>query len=203
MRAPLEKSLISYSIFSFALINRMNYTSLASGSACLHTCTCEHFPFHFLFPLICSSSRHIFVQSRCIHSCAGFIAVHSCSHHLSAAQQPWEHLSSALLLSFARVQNVCMRCCSQCNIPVFTSVQAWSNTPRCIVAKVGGFPDHCPHQALQIVTLLESCLTNLQDSCDKWFRFYRSDRSPKSDVFSAFVFLVWFLFFLFLLCHII
>lgn len=48
--------------------------------------------------------------------------VHSCSRYLSAAQQPWEQLSSALHLSFARVYNVCMCCFNQYNIPVFKSV---------------------------------------------------------------------------------
>lgn len=87
----LYKSLISYSVFSIALINRMNYTNLASGNSCLQicTCTCEHFPFRFLFPLISSSVRHIFVHSCCMYSCAGSIAAHTISEQHSGHESTW------------------------------------------------------------------------------------------------------------------
>lgn len=46
--------------------------------------------------------------------------VRRCSHHLGAAQRPWEHLSSAFCPWFASVHNsVCI---------VFKSVPAWPNT---------------------------------------------------------------------------
>lgn len=49
------------------------------------TCTCEHFPFHFLSPPTSASSGHIFVQRVTLHM--QLRRVHRCLHLPSAAPQ--------------------------------------------------------------------------------------------------------------------
>lgn len=139
MQAPLWKSLISYSVFSIALINRMNYPSLASGNTCLQirTCTCEDFPFHFLLPLISSSSRHIFVRSCVACTAVPGSSPFTPSRCSSAAMRALEFCIPYLICKCMYII-VCALCL---NVSQHDRTHRWLN-----LEKGGGFYDRCSHQ---------------------------------------------------------
>lgn len=166
----------------------MNYPSLASGNACLQirTCTCEDFPFHFLLPLISSSSRHIFVRS-----CVACTAVPGSS--LFTPSRLSGHESTWVLHSVLDLQVYIIVCALCLNVSQHDQTHRWLN-----LEKGGGIYDRCSHQEPPHNHLVVWQTGQLDSKEATKFQ-----NPGQSVVYSIFVFLVWCLSFSFLLCQIV